>query len=389
MSPHAGWHTDDFPEFRERPPWVMQEMIESEPGLAAPVFATADEAGAIGAAVIAAVDAGEMASVVGCGTSEHASMAVAEQLDEALRAAARPGGRVGSRQAFEAFLDPRMGGICVAVSHEGATAATVAALRAARAAGAATAAITAMAGSPVTGASDHVVVTPIRDRSWCHTVGYVSPILAGGSISAAVRGDASDGSAAEAVLAAGLKGRERVAEMAAALHGVRRFLLVGGGADRIAARELALKIEEGVRVPATARDLETILHGHWVALDDGSAAVVLLLTDRRRGAERLARAEQMLRAARRIGARTAAIVTPAADAGLPAETTSAGRIVVPSDEALPASLDSLLGSAVALQLLTLELAHLAGVNPDLIRREEAPYREAAEIAESGFPASLG
>ena len=27
------WHTDEFPELRPGPPWVMQEMIEAEPGL--------------------------------------------------------------------------------------------------------------------------------------------------------------------------------------------------------------------------------------------------------------------------------------------------------------------------------------------------------------------
>jgi hypothetical protein len=40
----------------------------------------------------------------------------------------------------------------------------------------------------------------------------------------------------------------------------------------------------------------------------------------------------------------------------------------------------LLGSAVALQLLTLGLVHEEGVNPDLIRREQAPWREAATLA---------
>ena len=64
---------------------------------------------------------------------------------------------------------------------------------------------------------------------------------------------------------------------------------------------------------------------------------------------------------------------------------SAGSVDVPGAPDLPAATASLLASAPALQLLTLELVHLAGVNPDLIRREEAPYREAARIAESGFP----
>ena len=40
-------------------------------------------------------------------------------------------------------------------------------------------------------------------------------------------------------------------------------------------------------------------------------------------------------------------------------------------------LSSLLQSALAVQLLTLGLVGLAGTNPDLIRREERAYREAA------------
>jgi hypothetical protein len=42
----------------------------------------------------------------------------------------------------------------------------------------------------------------------------------------------------------------------------------------------------------------------------------------------------------------------------------------------------LLQSAVALQLLTLGLVGLTGTNPDLIRREEDAYREAAQIGKA-------
>jgi hypothetical protein len=45
-------------------------------------------------------------------------------------------------------------------------------------------------------------------------------------------------------------------------------------------------------------------------------------------------------------------------------------------------LSSLLQSAVAVQLMTLGLVELAGTNPDLIRREERAYREAALIGDS-------
>ena len=50
---------------------------------------------------------------------------------------------------------------------------------------------------------------------------------------------------------------------------------------------------------------------------------------------------------------------------------------------LPAVAAALLGAAVPLQRLTLELALARGTNPDLIRREQAPYREAAKIVEGG------
>jgi len=375
---HESWHTEDFPEFRDRRPWVMQEMIEAEPGLAEPVLSD-PAASALGDMVRSAVDAGAPIAVAGCGTSEHGALAVAEQVSDALGGR----GQAHVRQAFEAMLDPWGRGACIGISHEGGTAATVAAMESARGAGATVGLITAVADSAGAKAADLALVTPVRDRSWCHTVGYVSPILGGAAIAAAVSGRSVDPSAARRALSASEDARDRIREVAGALFGVSRYLPVGSGADRIAARELALKIEEGVRVPATARDLETILHGHWVAQDEESA-VILLMTDPRQAGARADRAVQMLRAARAIGARTAAILTDET-AGLVSEDDVRDRIVVPSPAGLPAATGSLLASAPALQLLTLELVHLAGVNPDLIRREEAPYREAAAIAESSFP----
>jgi len=52
----------------------------------------------------------------------------------------------------------------------------------------------------------------------------------------------------------------------------------------------------------------------------------------------------------------------------------------PSDAASP-TIAALSAGAAGLQALTLELAHARGTNPDLIRREQAPYREAARLAE--------
>lgn len=174
--------------------------------------------------------------------------------------------------------------------------------------------------------------------------------------------------------------RPQAEAVAQSLLGVERLLVVGGGVDAIAARELVLKVEEGLHLPAAFRDLETLLHGHFPATDERTG-LVLVVAYRRGHAERTQRAVGLLRGARRLGIRTAAIVTPDASGAFASELTSAGRIELPHHQhELPAALESLLSTALALQHLTLGLVHAAGTNPDLIRREQDAYREAAALS---------
>ena len=109
--------------------------------------------------------------------------------------------------------------------------------------------------------------------------------------------------------------------------------------------------------------------------------LVVILTDGRGGKRRWRRAAQGMRAAARLGMPVAGISSPDAARAIRENLTPAGRIVLPTgaDALLP--LRALLGGAAALQRLTLAMATEAGVNPDLIRREEAPYREAAALVE--------
>lgn len=378
MTERPAWHTDEYPELRAGPPWLMEEMIAAEPGLAAPILSLRAEG--VGEAVRAATGAQQPVVVTGCGTSEHAALAVAAQLDEALRTTGAPGGWPEPRQAFEAALDPRRGGVLVGVSHEGGTVPTVAALQAAGGLGAVTAAITARADGAIAQAADHVLVTPLLDRSWCHTVGYVSPILAGAAIAAAVADRDVPVAAVRAHMEASAAVRPQAEAVAGALLGVERVLVVGGGVDSIPARELVLKLEEGLHLPAAFRDLETLLHGHFPATDERTG-LVLVIADRRGHAERVQRAIGLLRAARRLGLRTAAILTPDASGALHDELTSAGRLELPHHRhELPASLEALLATGLALQHLTLGLVHAAGANPDLIRMEQDAYREAFALS---------
>jgi fructoselysine-6-P-deglycase FrlB-like protein len=268
----------------------------------------------------------------------------------------------------------------MAVTHDGGTAATNAALGRARDAGRTTAVITVSGRSPAAALADMVVDTGELDQGWCHTVGYLSPILAGAAIGAHLSGRPLDPDAVTALLAAGSRDETGAERIAAALTGTAHLVVIASGADRPAGRELTLKVEEASWLPSAYRDLETFLHGHLPATDR-STGLVLILADRDRGRERLERAGQALAAARAIGLRTAAILSADADAGLPAVLTPAGRLVTPDAADLPAPVAALLATSTPLQLLTERLARARGTNPDLIRRNDPAYLAAATVAE--------
>jgi glutamine---fructose-6-phosphate transaminase (isomerizing) len=338
----------DEPELRTGPPWAMEEMILAEEDLVGPILASPEAADAA-ARVRRAAAAGEPVVLTGCGTSEHAAMAGAEMLREALGT-----GTIAARDAFEASLDPQHGGVIVGVSHEAGTRATLAALAAAAANGADPVLVTARPGAAPSGPL--AVPTPVLDRSWCHTVGYLSPLLA----FHAMAGPAPD--AAAGAVARGLARRSQLEEAAGQVAGCRRLLVVGSGCDEITARELALKIEEGTHVPVTPLGTEKVLHGHLPAADAGTG-IVLLRFDERKSNARDVRA-------RNVEAAAAALDAPS--------VTLRGAA-----EGLPPAAGALIAGALALQLFTLGLVTALGTNPDLIRREEPAYRAAAEAAGAG------
>jgi glucosamine 6-phosphate synthetase-like amidotransferase/phosphosugar isomerase protein len=308
----------------------MEEMIYAEPGLVGPILSSS--------AVLEAAESlreGGPVTIVGCGTSEHAAMAGAALISGAT-----------ARDAFEASLDPQDGGVCIAISHEAGTAATLAALHAAAYNGARTILITA---KPDAAAADIVVPTPLVDTSWCHTVGYVSPLLALTAIA-----DAADAATCERVINDTLEHRARFTDAAKDLASVERLIACGSGVDEITARELALKVEEGLHLPTTPLGIEKVLHGHLPAAD-ATTGIVVIRVDPTAAGKRDARAEDVKRAVAELGVPTVTI------------------------DALPGG-HPLLAGAIALQLLTLELVHQAGTNPDLIRREQAPYKAAADAA---------
>ncbi len=308
----------------------MEEMIAAEAQLPREI----ESAGRLGELLAE----GGPVLFTGCGTSEHASMA----------SAAIAGAR--ARDAFEASLDLPQEGLVVAVSHDAGTAATLAAAKGAPRA----VLITARPDDAPDGLE--TIVTPRHDESWCHTIGYLSPFL-----TTALAVQALTVEDAERVIAAELGARDTRREEAERLGGAARILAVGSGVDEITSRELALKIEEGTHVPVIPLGTEKALHGHLPAHDATSGAV-LIRFDPDHAAERDARTQD---------AHDAMSVL-----GMPLVTLRPAEPVTGTAEAL-------LAGAIALQLLTLELTHVLGTNPDLIRREDDLYRRVAEAAGAG------
>jgi len=405
--PPEPWDFLPQPSRRDGPPWWMTEMIAAEPALSGrilrrlgvvrrssgvpgvpPRLEAPDRdtpAGRLATAIRSALEKGEPVVVTGCGTSEHGAMAFAAIVaDAAARAGIRGAGRPGSvtvAQAFEASLAPQRGGLIIGISHEGGTGATIAALEAAAATGARTAAVTVHPASPI-GRFGTVLATGEIDLGWCHTVGYLSPILAAVAVGPALSGVPGDAEplAVRALLDAGLAQGSAAEAIATALAGMRELIVVASGADRTAARELALKVEEATWLPTTQRDLESFLHGHLPAMDE-ETGLVLILADRDRREARSARAQQAMAAAGRVGVRAAGILAADLDAEWPAFLLPAGRLLVPESPGLPPPVAALLGTATPLQVLTERLARARGTDPDPIRRDQLAYREAATLAE--------
>lgn len=368
------WAGSTMPPLRVGPPYAMTEMIGAEPALAERLVRRLNSDPAIltlASLIRAAVADGRPILTTGCGTSEHAAMLAAALIGSAAGAEAR------SIQAFELTRRPPGGGLLVAISHEGGTAATNEALRGAREAGAHTALVTVSDRSPGAALADVLVLTGEQDQSWCHTVGYLSPLVAAAVLAGALRDQPVDPVVVRALLH--VADHEPGAdEVASALSQCARLLVVGSGVDYPAARELALKVEEGARLPATAHQVETIRHGHLAAADTRTGLVLFLTDGEGWGAPILERSRAVLRSASALGMPAAAIV--AADLGddIPLPLTPAGRLATPLTAGLPRLVAAALGSAIPLQLLTERLARARGVNPDTLGREDPRHAAAAD-----------
>ena len=381
----SGWYDPAvYPELRSAAPWVMEDMIEAQVMLPEALGdSLASSAPRLAEMMHAAAGAGEPIVVSAVGTSGHSARAVALILNDAMGESAVAAGPAEARESADEALAPRRSGLCIAISHGGLSTSTVRALAAAREAGAKTALVTAAGNTPARDIADVVLVTPLRDKSYCHTVGYTSPMLAGFYLASAYRQEEFPAAGLGRYLGELLTMRTRALEIGGELGKAERLVTAGSLIDVPTARELALKVAEGAWVPTTVLGVEDTLHGHLVAHDADSALVVVATGGP--SADRAAEgAHELLMAARQIGLQTAAILSSDLEGAILSEDVTAGKLVIPH-AALPELVTSLLGGAVALQLLTIGLVRTRKTNPDLLRREQAPYREAVAAGRAKHP----
>lgn len=386
------WAGSEMPTPRSGVPYHLTEMIEAEPALAERILnrlAQPGPAAQLASAIRAAAGAGRPIIVVGCGSSEHGAVAFAEILRDGHRILGLPselgvGGSPIAVQAFEGGLEPALGGtgsVVIGVSHEGGTQATYRAMRAARESGSTVGMITAAAGSPGGTFADITITTEEMDQSWCHTVGYLSPILVGVAVAGHLTGTRVAPADARNLLGAGLAPgtTAALAGMAERLSGRRHLVMIGSGIDRVAARELTLKVEEGAQIPSAMRDLETMLHGHLAGTGPDTGLVIILADASARG-PRTARALGLLRACREVGITVGLIASTVVASEIDVDLTPAGRALIPDGAGFDGAAAALIGTAIPLQRLAEQLAVQRGVNPDAIRRDDPRYLAAMDAA---------
>ncbi len=376
------WTGSQTPALRDGPPYLMTEMIAAEPAIAERIVRRLSTgiggraANAVAGMLHDAVRRGRPVVTTGCGTSEHAAMAAAWLLADALE----PGEQwlVRSRQALDVVRQPVAEGTLIAISHEGGTWATNEALGAVRPEHVSRALISVSDRSPGAQLADVAIQTGEQDQSWCHTVGYLSPLVAVAVIAQRLRDEHLDAASVNGLLQAASGQAGGAEAVAAALSGIDRIVTVGTGRDEPAARELALKIEEGVGLPARALQLETLRHGHLAACDERTGLIVVLTDAEPAGEPVRERARAVLRSAAVLGMPAAAILAPRVGTEIPRDLTPAGRLDAPEANRLPPLVEAILSTAIPLQLLAERLARARRRNPDPIGRDDPRQAAAGE-----------
>ncbi len=262
--------------------------------------------------------------------------------------------------------------LVVAVSHSGVTKSTVDAVAKAKRKGALTVAVTHHAGQPISLYSDiTLVVGDGPDLSRCHTKTYIDSAAAVFLLSLSLMG--AGGAAADlnkewteelpkTMFQVLRQSEEDAAAAAKEMVNVKKIFVVGSGYNLVTAREAALKIKESSYIMAEGIALEEFLHGPWVTLDENSLVVCVAPTPSASN-----RCQQLIVAARKVGARTMTISHERLGAEHSFLVPRMPEVLSPFVTILPA------------YLFAYYLSVNKGNNPDYLRYLDPKYWEARNI----------
>ena len=351
------------PAPRTTHPYFMHDSIFAQPG--ALRLVTRPNTAALEAAA-ERLRAMDLTVLCGIGTSYHAAL-VGELLF------ARVGGlghRVRAIQSFELASywpppPPRTG--VVAISHRGSKRFSQEALARAKSEGGVGVAVTGK-GAARLGDADFTLVTVDQEPSSAHTASYTATLALLVALASAVGRDDGFAHALDPVpdQLALLLGQEAWDDLAARFGDRRRYWFVGGGPNTATAYEAALKMSEANYASATGINCETFLHGVYASMSPKDLLVLIAPPGPSR-----ARCLDAARAAKAIGT-PVLLLAPEDDRELAA--FAAETIVLPEVDELV----SPILAVVPLQMLAYHIAIHHGVNPDVVRRGEAPYAAASE-----------
>jgi glutamine---fructose-6-phosphate transaminase (isomerizing) len=264
------------------------------------------------------------------------------------------------------------GSLVVGVSHSGITKSTVDALKSARDRGARTIGLTHFPGRPIGEVADTcVVIGDGPDKSRCHTKTYTDSAAAVAVVALRVAElsgiDTGDkraslqslkGSLSQAVSDSESASKKFVEEC----NDFQKVVLAGAGPNLVTVREAALKLKESCFLPAEGIELEELGHGAWVAIDRSTLLIAVAP-----GGPSAKRAEDVIKAARLVGAKTLSV------SDLPLGAEYEIKIEAGQERFSPFL------TVIPLYYLAYFLSVRKGYNPDYIRYLTPEYWAARQI----------
>jgi len=330
--------TDDLPVHREKPPYIMYDMIKDIPK---GIRKTLSEMEKVDYSFLS-----DNIFFTGNGTAFHAATIGAQILDSSPS-------NWHSIQAYEIQHYRKPNGTLVAFSHTGKTKSTVDAVKKYKNS-VVTVGVSHFKGTPLILESDHGIVIDSPDLSLCNTKAFFDNAFASLQIASTYGGIESGSRGLLEIVEKSVRSSENeVRDMAEELQNIRDIFVLGSGPNLIAARETAQKLKEATHLHAEGIELEEFNHGCTSVIDDHSLVVII------NSREDMERTSQIVRACRFTQTRTL-VVNGDGDQSIAVEEPE-------NQYYFPFSY------MVQMYYLAYFMALNMGINPDYLRFEDKRY----------------